>query len=151
MTAILLQIADDVAALLNQADLSLSFTAQRLHFVRRDLQSLGSAIHVAVVPRSRETDNHSRQSVRHEPQIMVAVQRKLDQQDQSARIDELVDLTDAIEAHLRRRALPTPALAGVRWTRSELTLPYSAEDLDQQNLFLSILTLTYTAVEADAT
>jgi hypothetical protein len=145
----LIEVADAVTRLINQGEFDLKFEAKRRHFVRLDLDKLGDDLHVAVVPSARTTANLDRAHVLHDVQVMIGVQRRISA-DEDAAVDALMALTEAVEAHIRRAALPAAdgqPLEHIRWRSSELTTPLSSEHLDARRTFLAILTITYAVKE----
>lgn len=139
MNALLIEVADAMVAQLNDHDFSEEFVAQRLYlplFERTAMQEL----HVTVVPKAEESVLRSRSQTRDDLKIDVAVQQAVDASDID-KIDALMELTGEIKAFLRFRPM-----AGVSWVGIEHEPIYSVDHLTSQQLFTSVLTLTYRTI-----
>jgi len=139
MNALLIELADAMVAQLNDHNFSEELVARRLYlplFERTAMQDL----HVTVVPKAEESVLHSRSQTRDDLKIDVAVQQAVDANDLD-RIDALMELTGEIKAFLRFRSM-----AGVSWVGIEHEPIYSVDHLTSQQLFTSVLTLTYRTI-----
>lgn len=137
-------IADAVAATINSAPagtFSEAFEAQRRIrpvFEPADLADLK----VTVVPRSIAIEAGDRTTDFFDASVDIAVQRKVEQQDES-QVVALLDLAEEIGDHLRRRRLEGLPDAVFRGLAHEPLV--AVEHLDQMGVFTSVLTATYRA------
>lgn len=137
-------IADAVAATINAAPsgtFSEEFEAQRRIrpvFEPADLADLK----VTVVPRSIAIEAGDRSTDFFDAAVDIAVQRKVDQQEES-QVVALLDLAEEIGDHLRHRRLD--GLPDVVFRSLAHEPLVAVEHLDQMGVFTSVLTLTYRA------
>jgi len=136
--ATIIDIADAVAAELNNASFSREFTATRSYLPRFELPEMAE-LHVTVVPRGLDISTVTRSGHQHDYRIDVAVQQKLQSADVSE-VDELMGLLEEIADHFRSRTLEVP-LAGCVAVENEPV--YVAEHMDEMRQFTSVITLTF--------
>jgi hypothetical protein len=140
--ALIVDIADAVAAALNGTGFSQIFTAQRAYVPTFDLKDMKD-LHVTVVPRSLEMAAAARGFEITDLQIDVAVQRKLATTD-LAEIDALLGLVQEIAEFVRT----TRQFGDASWVRTENVPIYSPQHLSEWGQFTSVLTLFLKAVVA---
>lgn len=137
-------IADAVVATLNAAPsgtFSQPFDAQRR--IRPVYEPADLAeLKVTVVPRAIAIEGGDRATDFFDASVDIAVQRKVDQQDESQAI-ALLDVAEEIGDHLRHRRLDGLPDAVFRSLAHEPLV--AVEHLDQMGVFTSVLTLTYRA------
>lgn len=135
--SVITDLADAVAASLNDATLSEEFTAERLHQPSFDLADL-SELHVSVVPKSQTITNATRQHSFFDCEIDVGVQKKVAD---DTEVDGLLDLVQEIADHLRMKRLADYPQAG--WLAIAHDPVVASEHLDQNCQLTSVLTVTY--------
>lgn len=131
-------VAAAVVTELNAATFSQAFEAARNYvpsFDRAELKTL----HVTVVPKKIEITSLTRSSNQYDVGIDVAVQKKLNTDD-NAEIDPLMQLVEEIGEFFRLRRLASIAAT---WIKTENAPIYALEHLDQKRVFTSVLTLTF--------
>lgn len=137
--ALILDIADAVAAELNASDFSMPFTAERTYVPRFDLEQM-DVLRVTVVPRSVEVGIESRARHRHDYRVDVGVQRKFEAE-QATELDPLMELVEEMADHFRGLVLDTePEATCVEVANGPI---YAQEHMREGRLFTSILTLTF--------
>ena len=139
-----MDIAEAVKDELNAGTFSVPFEAVRRYLPRLDLAAMGEALHVTVVPGGIASETAGRRQVRHDYRIDVAVQRKVAKAD-GATLDPLMALVEEIAEHFRGKR---PAGGGAAMCIGVENVPvYSAEHLDEDGAFTSVLRLTYRVVK----
>jgi hypothetical protein len=143
--ALIVDIADAVAAALNGTGFSQIFTAQRAYVPTFDLKDM-KELHVTVVPRSVEMTAAARGFEITDLQIDVAVQKKLSTTTTTdlAEIDALLGLVQEIAEFVRT----TRQFGVASWVRTENVPIYSPQHLAEWGQFTSVLTLFLKAVVA---
>lgn len=134
-------LADAVVSELNAEGWSLSFVARRLYRPRFEPADL-KALQVSVVPRSLVIEAASRTDDSRQYQIDLAIQQKLDTNED---IDSLLGLVEEIARHFRLRrpaAMPT-----VLCVKVENEPVYAVEHLDELQCFTSVIRLTFQKVD----
>lgn len=140
---VIAEIADAVVAELNTATFSLAFTAKRHYQPRYELAEL-KTLQVTVIPSSLTTQLLGRGQAQREAAIDIAVQQKLDQENNTT-LDPLMALAEEIAEHFRgRRLTNTP---NAIWSKTEHRAIYASEHLQQYRQFTSVLTLTFRVME----
>ena len=139
MAAIILEIADEVVSILNGASLSQSFTAVRRYQPRFTLEEL-ETLRVSVVPKSIAETLFARKVSGKEIAIDIGVQKKTEGAD--SEYDDLMLLTEEISDLFIRTRLSTPE--SVAWKQTANDPIYSVDDLNEQQVFLSVVTITFT-------
>jgi len=137
--SVILDVADAVAAALNAAEegtFGVDFIAARMVLPRFKLEDL-STLHVTVVPASAGVEMQTRSTVLYEIEINIGVQKLLGK-DVDDEIEDLLDLVEAIGDYLRGRTLDD-----VSWMRQDNDPAYATDHLANQNVFTSVLTITY--------
>ena len=137
--SVILDLADAVAAELNAAEegtFGLDFVAARMVLPRFKLEDL-STLHVTVVPASAGAEMQTRAQMLYEVEINIGVQKLLGK-DVDSEIEDLLDLVEAIGDYLRGRTLDD-----VSWMRQDNDPTYAPDHLANQNVFTSVLTITY--------
>ena len=137
--ATILQIADSVTAKLNAAQLSQTFTAERLYVPNFDLQEL-QQLRVSVVPRDLTILAHDRTSSKYNARIDIAVQQKF-ASGSNLEIDPLTALIEEIADLFRIKRLDS--MPEARCVAVEHPVIYSTEHWEQHRQFTSLLTLTF--------
>jgi hypothetical protein len=139
--SVIVQLADAVAAELNAAAFTPTFTAERRVLPVYELSEL-SGLRVTVVPKAVEITGATRAASQHDLTIDIGVQQRVPP---DADIDTFVlllgGLVDAIADHLRRRELVQ--LPGVSWVSTTNDPVYAPEHLSERRVFTSVLTVTY--------
>lgn len=138
--SVITDLADAVAASLNDASFSAEFIAERLHQPSFDLAEL-SELHVSVVPRSQTIANATRQHSFFDCEIDIGVQKKLAPGNTDAEVDALLDLVQEIADHLRLKRLADYPEAG--WLAIAHDPVVASDHLDQNRQLTSVLTVTY--------
>lgn len=139
MSSTTIQIADAVVAELNDASLSLPFTARRSYLPTYKLEELDE-LHVTVIAKDvvGEMVDRSRDNETH--RIDVGIQKRLSEI-ANGTIDPLMQVSREIRDHLKRRQLtdfPTAAIIGF-----EHDPVYVPRHLEEHNQFTSVITLSY--------
>jgi len=137
--ALVTDVADAVVAELNATTFSQPFEAKRAYLPQFDLAEMKD-LHVTVVPKAVTIQPGSRSQNQHEVAIDVAVQKKLDQAD-NTEIDALMGLVDEIADRFRLKRLDS--YPNAVWMKTEQEPIYSQEHLDQMRQFTSVLTFTF--------
>jgi hypothetical protein len=140
-----MKIAIDIADAL-VADLS-GLLTESATVVRRVLPEFELAelkdLTVAVVPKSVEMTNITRQSTQYDITVDVGIQQKIGK-DTDAEVLVLGGIVSDIVAFLNRRSLPT---CEARFKTIANEPVYAPEMLSEKRLFLSVITVTYTVME----
>jgi len=100
-------------------------------------------ITVAVVPKSVEMTNITRQSTQYDIAVDIGIQQKIGK-DTEAEVLVLSGIVSDIVAFLNRRSLPT---LNARFKTIANEPVYAPEMLSEKRLFLSVVTVTYTLME----
>ncbi len=137
--AVITDIADAVVAELNAATFSQPVTAERHYLPQFDLQEM-QTLHITVVPKTVVLATSDRARGQGDYSIDVAVQRKFETGD-NAELDVLTGLTEEIADHFRRKRLAS--YPDVAWLKTEQTVLYAPEHINELRQFTSVLTLTY--------
>jgi hypothetical protein len=132
-------IAEAVKDELNGHEFGMEFEATRGYLPLFDLAEMKD-LHVTVVPKGMTMEMARRDAARHDVQLDVAVQKKLDAADNSE-IDALMALVEEISDFLRFRRLE--GLPGAAWLKVENAPVYSQEHLSEMRQITSVLTVTY--------
>jgi len=132
-------IAKAVKDELDAHDFSVEFEAVRAYLPLFDLAEMED-LHVTVVPKGLAVEGGSRKASQHDVQVDVAVQKKLESEDNSE-IDALMALVEEISDFLRFRRLE--GFPGAAWLKVENAPVYSQEHLCEMRQFTSVLTVTY--------
>ncbi|MGD9856514.1 MAG: hypothetical protein AB7U20_16325 [Planctomycetaceae bacterium] len=133
------QVADAVVAELNAATFSQSFTATRAYVPRCELPDL-KTLTVTVVPSSVSVTAAARGATQQDVAIDIAVQQKLDSE-QNAALDPLLALAEEIAEHFRGKRVA--GFQDAIWSKTEFTALYAPEHLEQLRTFTSVVTLTF--------
>ena len=148
MTAPIVNITDAVVSRLNGASLSLEFTAVRKYLSVLTLPET-QTLQVVVVPARRNSELGGRGGTRHEYQVDVVVQKKIDP-DKLTEPDQLMVLVQEIEDLFRFEALDS--IPPAAWVKTETVkgaeAGYAFEHVDVKRLFTSVSRLTFTAERA---
>ena len=136
------QVANAVVSELNAATFSQPFTATRAYVPRCELPDL-KTLTVTVVPSSASVTAAGRGPAQHDVAIDIAVQQKIDSE-QNAALDPLLALAEEIAEHFRAKRLST--FMDALWSRTEFTALYAPEHLEQLRTFTSVVTLTFRIV-----
>ena len=137
--AVITEIADAVVAELNGATFSQPVSAVRQYLPKFDLPEM-QTLHVTVVPKAVVLATSDRARGQGDYSIDVAVQKKFETED-NAELDALTSLTEEIADHLRRKRLT--AYPDAAWLKTEQSVLYAPEHMDELRQFTSVLTLTY--------
>ena len=140
---VIAEIADAVVAELNAHTFSLQFTANRHYQPRYELAEL-KMLQVTVIPSGLTTQLLGRGQSQREVAIDIAVQQKLDQEN-NATLDPLMALAEEIAEHFRGRRLTNSPHA--IWSKTEHRAIYATEHLQQYRQFTSVMTLTFRVME----
>ena len=140
--AVTVEIADAIVAELNAATsgtFSAAFTAARHYLPVFPLKEMGN-LHVSVVPKAIGEEIHTRDQGFGTYSVDIAVQQKVTPAT-LAELDALVLLVEEIAAFFRLRRLTQYQVAA--WVGTEPAPLYSMDDLDERQLFTSVMTLSY--------
>jgi hypothetical protein len=140
--SMLVQIADAVVAELNAVTFSQPLEAKRAYLPQFDLPEMKD-LHVTVVPKGVTILPGSRSQNQHEVAIDVAVQKKLEEAN-NTEIDALMGLVDEIAGRFRLKRLDS--YPDAVWLKTEQQPIYSQEHLDQMRQFTSVLTFTFRVI-----
>lgn len=140
--AIIAEIAEAVAAALNDGSFSQSFTAERAYLPVYELSELKET-RVTVVPKGVAILPGSRSRNQYDYAIDIAVQKKLSRAD-NAEIDSLLALAEEIADFFRLRRLP--GFPEAMWLKTANEPVYAQEHLDQLRQFTGLLTVTFRVV-----
>jgi len=137
-----LDIADAVVTVLNAADLSLDFTAERKYTPKFDLHS-SAAVQVAVVPKSDARNMQTRGVDGATIQIDIGVMKKLQNAiaDEATECDALLELCEEIKPLVNRERLSGVEDSVCIGIQQEPI--YSVEEVDEKRTFLTVLTATF--------
>jgi len=133
-------VADAVVAELNGQSFSLPFTAQRHYQPRYELKDL-KTLHVTVIPNGLTTGTLGRGGQQREVAIDIAVQKKLNKETNTD-LDPLLTLAEEIAESFQPKRLT--AYPSAIWKQTEFRAIYSAEHLQQNRQFTSVMTVTFT-------
>ncbi len=137
------QVTEAVVAELNAATFSLPVTATRSYLPRVELADL-KTLKVTVVPSSVSVVTASRGQVQQDVAIDVAVQQKLNSE-QNADLDPLLALAEEIAAHFQGKRLAS--LPEAVWMKTEFKPIYAPEHIEQLRTFTSVLTLAFRVID----
>jgi len=143
-TALSARIAQAVADDLGAHAFPRAFTAVRAYLPHHELGEFDTC-RVTVLVAGRTLEPAARGWLQLDHRIDVAVQERL-ASDESAAIDPLLELVEAIADHLANHLLV--AAPEARWVKSEHAPLIAAEHLNEFRQFTSVLTLTYRTWEA---
>ncbi len=132
-------IADAIVAELNAATFSQSVTAARHYLPRFELTEM-QTLHVSVVPKSIVLAGGDRSRSQGDYSVDIAVQRKFQTGD-NAELDALANLVEEIADHFRAKRLSSYPNAA--WLKTEQSVLYAPEHMEELRQFTSVLTLTY--------
>ena len=132
-------LADLLVAALNAETFSESFTAERRAIPRFNLEELKD-LTVTVVPRTLETTMLTRKHDMHQIALDIAVQKKVESDDNDE-LDSLLNLVQEIADAVNRTDL-----GGAKWIKTENDPIYAPDHLHEKRVFTSVLTLTYSVV-----
>lgn len=124
-------IADAIVTSLNAASLSISFTATRQNVADVELKDM-SGIVVSVVPRSKTTERINRIQWREEHEILIYLQKKLDQTSDETQLDTLRTFAEEVEDHLKTATSRMGGAALVELNRESI---FDAEAIVERQQF----------------
>lgn len=136
-------IADALVLKLNGGTFSQSFTATRTVLPIFELKELGE-IKVTVVPRSVESSIITRVSDQDDYSIDIGIQKKLTA-DFESEIVALIGLVTEIKDFLRLGHLQIGSTFA-KWLSTKIDPVYSREHIAGDNVFTSVITVTYRMV-----
>ncbi len=137
--SVIVEIADAVAAAINDGTYAETVNAERAYRPSFDLEELGE-LKVTVVPRSVNTANLARQQSQVDCTVDVGLQQRVDAGD-DARLDALLDLAEEIGDHLSHKRLPGYPQAA--WVSIEHEPVVAAEHLDERSTLTTVMSMTY--------
>lgn len=132
----IVELAERVKDLLNATVFTEDFTATRQYLPRFDLDNL-KTLAVTVVPRTLETAMLTRARDQHEIAVDVAVQQRVNAEDNDT-IDALLNLVQQIADALNRTTLDDYV-----WQGTVNDPIYAPDHLYEKRVFTSVLTVTY--------
>jgi len=133
--AIVTALEADVAA----DEFGISFKPERKLVPAFEIDELNT-LRVTVFPKANEQEIADRSRNRHDVTVDIGIQKRIAG---DAEVEQLLDLVETIDSRLSRRQLEAvPA----RYVNSQNQPVYSPEHLTSQNVFTSVLTLTYRAL-----
>ena len=136
---VITDIADAIVAELNAATFSQSVAAERHYLPQFELKEM-QTLHVTVVPKTVVLASSDRSRSQRDYSIDMAVQKRLETGD-NAELDPLLALVEQIADHFRGRRLAS--FPDAAWLKTEQTVLYAPEHIDELRQFTSVLTLTY--------
>jgi len=130
---------------LNAADLSLDFDAERKHKVEdKTLEDL-KVVRVEAYPGGWLSELSDRGGATFDRyQVVLGVQKKMADVTDKTEFDALMDFVE--EVHDLFRAQTGDGLTGytdASWASTEVTVHYSEEDLREKGVFSAVLTMTF--------
>ncbi len=137
--AVITDIADAIVAELNAATFSQPVTAVRHYLPQFDLKEM-QTLHVTVVPRAIVLAGGDRSRSQGDYSVDVAVQKKFETEE-NVELDPLTNLAEEIADYFRARRLVS--FPNTAWIKTEQSVLYSPEHIDELRQFTSVLTLTY--------
>lgn len=145
--SIITQTADAVLAELEGApagSFDEDLSPKRVFRPRERMEDLAELL-VQVVPAAIELQPATRRDQNHDIKIDIGVQQKLpsDQAEVDGRIGELMRIVEQIADYLARRRLSLSGGAAAAWSATSIRPIYSVADLDELNVFTSVIRLTY--------
>ena len=140
MAAPIVALAEDIKDYLNTLTLSQTFTAVRRNLVRDDL-STAQTLNVYVVPRAMESEGITREQDQASYFVDIAISKAATA---DSDIDDLLEFVDEIGRNLTRYQ---PATEDKYFSQVNDPI-YSQDMIDQQNVFLSVITVGYKALRA---
>ena len=154
MPSVLIQLADAVKTMLNQASaqglFSKQFAAERIYDAMRPLEEMETMrVDVVLGDRKQVPLDRSRQqnTLRVEICIRQIVTEEAGSAAEKAKLDALVSFMEEIDQYT---SLPghrrPPAFTAAGWQGSELIYPFLPRQLRESRQFISLLRLTYLAV-----
>ena len=138
----IIQIADALVVKLTGGTFSQPFTPVRMVFPNFDIKELVT-LKVTVVPRSVESSILTRVSDQDDFVIDIGVQKKLTEAFESETV-ALIALVTEIKTFLRLGNLSIGS-AFARWLTTKIDPIYSREHIAGDNVFTSIISVTYRA------
>jgi len=140
--SIVTDIADAVAAELDEGSFSQTFLLKRLAVPMFELKDLKD-LQVSIVPHSLEITGATRGMSQYEVTIDIGVQKKIDGDPDTA-VETLGSLVDEIADFLRKRVLSATPWAV--WSGIKNDPVYVPEHLTDQRVFTSVLSVSYKMV-----
>lgn len=140
--AVITDLADAIVAELGAASFSQPVSAVRHYLPQFELPEM-KMLHVTVVPKGVTLGTSDRARGQGDYSVDVAVQKKLTN-DTNADADPLLTLVEEIADHFRARRLAS--YPNAVWLKTEQTVLYAPEHIDDLRQFTSVLTLTYRVV-----
>lgn len=133
----LTDLADAVTQLLNEAELSVEFTAERTLLPEYDIKSLKN-VKISVVPKGIVTTQGTRIHSLDEIQVDIGIQKKISGESE---LDGLLQLVENIAGLFKPERLSSyPSAVCVKKENEPI---YDPEHLRQYRQFTSVLTLTF--------
>jgi hypothetical protein len=136
-------IADALVTVLNDADLSQSFTATRAYRPIYDLREI-TDLTITVVPKDQELVMADRVKGQMDFRVDIGIQKKLGDAKSTgdnAEIDTLMGLVEEIMDLVR----DTRIFGVAKWLKTENNPIFAPEHLNEMRVFTSVLTLTLRA------
>ncbi len=142
-----MDIADSVTETINTLTLHTDFWQAKCQVAPRfDLTAVSDKISIIVVPLSMEIEHYSRVADKVQHTINVGVYRRASRNDD---LDDFVRTMATRTSELYYLIIgKTIDIAGIVLTASSIDPIYSSDHLQQYRAFLSVISLTYVAIEA---
>jgi len=137
--AVITDVADAIVAELNAATFSQPVTAARHYLAQFDLKEM-QTLHVTVVPKAVVLASSDRSRGQGDYSVDVAVQKKFET-DANVELDPLTNLAEKIADHFRAKRLASYPNAA--WIKTEQSVLYAPEHIEELRQFTSVLTFTY--------
>jgi len=137
--AVITDVADAIVAELNAATFSQPVTAARHYLAQFDLKEM-QTLHVTVVPKAVVLASSDRSRGQGDYSVDVAVQKKFET-DANVELDPLTNLAEKIADHFRAKRLASYPNAA--WIKTEQSVLYAPEHVEELRQFTSVLTFTY--------
>lgn len=149
MSAIVVQLADALVAHLTSETVGgMALPAERTFNPKRKLPELKD-LWVPVVPRTLVMSKATRRDSYRDYTIDVGIFEKLKSSNDAARIEELLQLVEAIDHHLEGANIQMDDGRQFMWTATANDPMYDRTALDEESLFASVLTMTYRTMRAE--
>lgn len=139
----LIEVTEAVKVQLGTASLLLAFTAVRVPLHKPDIKDATDEMVIRVMPIADRGEIGSRTSTEHEYDVLLGLMQKVTD-NTNATIDPLTLFTEQVADVFRMTGLDE-GITGrkERWVKQEMQ-PYSPQHLDEDNVFLGTVKLTFT-------
>ncbi|TVQ64482.1 MAG: hypothetical protein EA379_01305 [Phycisphaerales bacterium] len=140
MSAVVVRLANAVAAALNSEPLAPGLVAVREYMPLFDLGKIGADAQVIVSPGGLVVTPVSRSHAHFDFSVEISVQRRVSHED-TDQIDAMFGLVERIEDRLRQKELDS--MPEAQWIGSEHEPFMPVEHLERMSVFTAVMTITY--------